>query len=1380
MNTSATESAQELRQRAEVRYKTHLPEASKAPSPVETEQLLYELRVHQIELEMQNEELRHSQVELEVSQSRYFDLYDLAPVGYLTISHQGLIREANLAAATMLGVPRSDLLMKSMSLFISPENQQDYYLFNKKRSETGEMHECQIRLKQADGVLFWALLQAGSANNGEYLITITDISRRKQTEQERLDLLVSLEQRAEQRTKELTVANRTLAEQADFLLRICNSTDSQMGIIDPVGVIVMVNDSWQRFAGENRGEKGEIWGVGANYFVEYDERWGDIQHAREAFEGIRSVQNGTLSSFSQEYPCHVPHGERRWFLLKVLPLQGEKGTVLISHTDISRFKLAEEQLAANEAHFRLLTENVSDVIWKLDAEYRFTYISSADERLRGYQSYEVIGHHAFEVMTAESVAAIAEKISQRQCAMQQNIEIGTESFEAQQICKDGSVIWTEIISTPEFNDAGKLTGFYGVTREISGRKLLELALTEKNDAYQSLLATTSDGYWLTDLNGTLLDVNDAYIRQSGYSREELLSMNIRSLEAQESAADTTVHIQRLAETGTDLFETKHRRKDGSTWDVEVSTTYSSVHGGELYVFLRDISERRQMVTELAEQRSFLADLIEHSGMLIAAKDREGRYELVNRKWEEVTGLVRGEVLSKTDEVLFPAPVGGQLRANDLRVIASGQCIETEETIEDEVHGVRYGISTKFPLKSADGCVKGVCVMSADITERKLAEQKLNDTKNYIQTLLKTSPVGIVTYKATGEAVSVNDAMALLVGTTIENLMKQNFRYIDSWQRFGLLKVAEYALTSGTAQRNDFHLQTAYGKVVDVDCLFLPFEYNAEQHLMLMVMDITERKQMEERVKNAEALYHSLVETSQDLIWQCDAEGRYTYLNLAWEQIFGYEIEEMLGKKFFDFQTPENAERDLAAFKHLLQGNSICGYETIHRGKTGNEIHLVFNALFTCDEAGDIVGASGTAYDITERKQMEEELRQAKAAADSANIAKSEFLANMSHEIRTPLNGIFGNAQLLELTDLDDEQLESVSELKGSCKTLLSIINDILDLSKIEAGGIEIELAELSLHGCINETIKMQQIIALNKGLSLKAAIDEEIPLHLLGDQLRIKQILLNLLGNAVKFTSEGIITISAQLIEQRDASVLVQIAVRDTGIGMSAEALDKIFTPFVQAESSTARHFGGTGLGLSICRHLAELMDGSITVESTPGEGSCFKVTLPFTLPTTQHTTDIISPIDIPVWDGPSLRILLVEDNPINLKFGTVLLGKHGHHVVTAENGKECLEALCQGVFDLILMDIQMPVMNGEEALRAMRAKEEGTSTHQKVIALTAHALRGEKDRFLNEGFDGYLSKPMEQRELITELHRVMSLSDSFSFAAKTRPPFDKLRANGF
>jgi signal transduction histidine kinase/ActR/RegA family two-component response regulator len=387
-----------------------------------------------------------------------------------------------------------------------------------------------------------------------------------------------------------------------------------------------------------------------------------------------------------------------------------------------------------------------------------------------------------------------------------------------------------------------------------------------------------------------------------------------------------------------------------------------------------------------------------------------------------------------------------------------------------------------------------------------------------------------------------------------------------------------------------------------------------------------------------------------------------------------------------------------------------------------------------------------------------DLQNARQLADTANWAKSAFLATMSHELRTPMNGVIGMAQLMEMTELTDEQKEYVELLTTSGKNLLALINDILDISKIEAGKTTIEVTEFSLKGCINDVIVLQQSIISQKGLSLKVNISNDVPNIVLGDQVRIKQILLNLLGNAIKFTFKGEISITVRVLERYSGSALIQIAVTDTGIGISNNAFESIFQPFSQEDVSTTRRFGGTGLGLAISQSLAELMDGSITVESTQGVGSCFKVTLPLsvvskTYPRKDETTKMTA-----LWDGEPLRILVAEDNPVNINFVLSLLVKLGHDAVAVENGRDCLAALEQGEYDLVLMDIQMPIMNGEDALREIRRKDLETSRHQPVIALTAYSLRGEQERFLKQGFDGYVSKPIDITVFMDEVKRVLHI----------------------
>jgi PAS domain S-box-containing protein len=655
-------------------------------------------------------------------------------------------------------------------------------------------------------------------------------------------------------------------------------------------------------------------------------------------------------------------------------------------------------------------------------------------------------------------------------------------------------------------------------------------------------------------------------------------------------------------------------------------------------------------------------------------------------------------------------------------------------------------------------------------------------------------------------------------------------------------------------------------------------------------DISADKRAEQALRDSEALYHSLVETLPLNVFRKDLQGRFTFANQLFCRTLGRPLEELLGRTDYDFFPANLALKYREDDRRVIENREILEVVEEHHRPDGQLIHVQVLKTPVYDSRGRVVGTQCVFWDVSDRVRAQEEMQKAKEAAESANRAKSVFLANMSHEIRTPMNAIIGMTELVLETGLNVEQREYLELVHKSAHSLLGVINDILDFSKVEAGKLELDVAPFSLRDHLGDTLNTLAPRAYQKGLELICHVAPTVPDGLMGDPVRLSQIILNLVGNGLKFTDSGEVVVDVQATEETASDVWLQFLVSDTGIGVPPDKLDYIFDPFAQADGSTTRKYGGTGLGLAIARRLVETMAGRIWVESEVGKGSRFHFTARFerqqqatprpslvdaatmqgmaVLVVDDNATNrrileetlshwqmkprsapsapaaleellraarsgepfplALIDVHMPEMDGyalceqirrhPELAgatlilltsggqpgdrsrrqelglaacltkpvkqtdlwkaimqalgmplpqdeietasdthagresrrlcVLLAEDNLVNQKLALRLLERRGHAVTVAGNGREALAALQRQPFDVVLMDVQMPDMDGLEAAAAIRRDEHKTGTHVPIIAMTAYAMKGDRERCLAAGMDGYISKPIRASEL--------------------------------
>lgn len=638
----------------------------------------------------------------------------------------------------------------------------------------------------------------------------------------------------------------------------------------------------------------------------------------------------------------------------------------------------------------------------------------------------------------------------------------------------------------------------------------------------------------------------------------------------------------------------------------------------------------------------------------------------------------------------------------------------------------------------------------DITKRKRAEDALRASEEKYRLLFENANESILVGQD-GRIKFANPKFTKVMGYTEPELMSRpfvEFIHPDDGEMVTNNHLKRLA-GEDAPQLYAFRIVDRNGKIIWMEISAVSIIWDGRPATLNFLTDTTERKKVEEALKESELRFRTIVEMAPDAIFIADQTGCFIEVNEAACKQLKYTREQLLTRRVFDIIPASIASKASWRLKTLEDAENF--YESCHVRSDGTQLPVELNTRKITLNGNPAM--LGFARDITERKLAEMALQEAKEEAEAATEAKSEFLANMSHEIRTPMNAVIGLTGLLQRTNLSEEQRDYVNTIRISGEALLSVINNILDFSKIDSGKIELETQPFNLEDCVDDSLDLLAIEASKKGLNLDYAIDSSAPRTIMGDHARLRQILINLLSNAVKFTNKGEVSVAVSSRKFKGNNHEIHFTIKDTGIGIPEDKISRLFQPFSQVDASTTRMYGGTGLGLAISKRLVEMMGGMIWAESETGKGSTFHFTIHATataiVPVSSKKIIQQPEIDLKSSQPYPLHILLAEDNPVNQKVGLQMLHKIGYDADVAANGFEVLQALERHAYDVILMDIQMPEMDGIEATKRIR---ERWHDGPKIIAVTAFALEGDSDRCLKEGMDDYISKPIQIDELQSKL----------------------------
>lgn len=898
--------------------------------------------------------------------------------------------------------------------------------------------------------------------------------------------------------------------------------------------------------------------------------------------------------------------------------------------------------------------------------------------------------------------------------------------------------------------------------------------------YQGLFENAPDMYFSINSKGIILNVNMFGAKNLGYTKGELIGESVWRVVYEKDLPGVKQQIKDILNNKVTNSEIEFRKvkKDKTLIYVHerIHVLFDKANEPvELLIMCRDITERKKIEEELYESQQIFKTFMENIPGSVFIKDIESRYVYGNKYLLEKANI--SEIDGKTPYDIFTQEEAQKDIDEDQIVINNKKATSKIVKGRDKIGNKNYYRILKFPIeKGANTALIGGIAL--EITQQIIAKKNLELNEERLRLAIESAKEGTWDRNFVTGELFLSDRFKEIFNISSEQNIEPDYIWNNLVEPEDAA-VAKQEITKHIKGDSSFY-EIAYrvknknsektwvlekGKVVERDTDGNPIRMSG------VVIDITQRKLTREALKESEEMLSALTQAIPDIAFLFDEDGKILKVYAYDKNLLFKPEKEILQRNIAEVLPDSISTSTIEVINNTIKTGKPQKHEYQLEVPSGLKwFEGITSKLNIRKENKQLV--LGVARDITEHKNLDENLLKAKKTAENANRAKSEFLASMSHEIRTPMNNIIGMTDLTLETDLDEEQTEYLDIIKTSSVHLLSIINDILDLSKIEAGKVQLQRKKFNPLDTVKEVIQTLRSVAEKKEIQLDFHFDDKVSNELTGDEIHLKQILYNLIGNAIKFTEEGgcIVRVKPQqTIKETDNAgddqkpYTLEFTIEDTGIGIAKEKLNSIFESFSQAHIETTRKYGGTGLGLSITQKLVELMKGRIWVESEPNTGSTFYFTIPFNLkePAQIAKKEVVEkpPVKKEVQkDKDNLNLLIAEDNELNQKLIIRLLKNRGHQCTLALNGKEAINKLKESDFDAIFMDIQMPVMDGVEATKLIRKDKSGKFDPQiPIVAVTAYAFEEDKYKFFDAGMNEFIPKPINNKKLDSVLKMLIN-----------------------